>query len=196
MLRNIKALGFDRYSVASLGDGVEEFTLRIRSKAGCGSGRLDTMKTIRIQGVLVNVHGVGILIRGAPGIGKSMASLRLMHMGHKLVADDMVEVESGSDGKLTGRPVEPNVRVEVRGLGIFEARSLVSDGTAPASPIDLVVELDSFDPRRDAGRLSPDVRRSSILEQELPFIRMPVPDKVDPAFLVELLAQYFRSEGL
>ena len=62
------------------------------------------MKKSRVQAVLVVVHGVGVLIRGRPGSGKSLAALNLMRQGHKLVSDDLVEVVPGVDGDLWGGP--------------------------------------------------------------------------------------------
>ncbi len=153
------------------------------------------MKTQRIPGVLVAIDGVGILVRGPSGSGKSLAALNLLHRGHYLIADDLVEVARGPDGKLVGRPVEEDVRIEVRGLGIFRARSLFHDGTLPSSRIDFVVELDRYDPARDAGRTAPEKHSMQLLEHDLLVVRVPVPSGADPGLLVELLARLFRDSG-
>jgi len=153
------------------------------------------MKPHRIPGVLVAVDGVGILVRGPSGSGKSLTALNLLRRGHCLVADDLVEVARGPDGKLVGRPVEEDVRIEVRGLGIFRARSLFPEGTLPSSPIDFVVDLDAYDPARDAGRTAPDAHSMQILERDMAVVRVPVPIGVDPGLLVELLAKLYRHSG-
>jgi len=124
-----------------------------------------------------------------------MAALNLLRRGHSLVADDLIEVVPGTDGKPTGRSVEEDVRIEVRGLGIYRARSLFHDGTLPSSRIDLIVELDRYDPARDAGRTSPEERSMQLLEQDVPVVRVPVPTGADPGFMVELLARLFRDHG-
>jgi len=153
------------------------------------------MNSVKISGVLVAVQGVGILIRGRSGSGKSLAALNLMRRGHRLVSDDMVEVVPGPLGEPVGKPVEAEVRIEVRGLGIFPARSLFPDGTISSFPVHLVVELDSYDPIRDAGRLTPLVGTFKLLDKPLEWVKVPVPDGMDPAFLIEMVARMFMESG-
>lgn len=153
------------------------------------------MRNTRIQGTLVVVDGTGVLIRGRPGSGKSLATLGLMDRGHHLVADDLVEVTTGTDARPVGTSVEENVRIEIRGLGIFRAQALNPGGTAPSSPIDFIVELDEYKPRSDAGRTSPDISFRQIAGCELLQVRLPVPRGADPAMLIELLARVFRTHG-
>lgn len=153
------------------------------------------MNPERIPGVLVSVYGVGVLIQGPPGAGKSLAALSLLRKGHRLVGDDLIEVVPGSVDKPIGRPVEDDVRIEVRGLGIYRARSLFRDGTLSSSPIDLVVELDRYDPGRDAGRIRPDKGSVQLLGCNLLAVRVPVPVGVDPGLLIELVARLYRENG-
>jgi HPr kinase/phosphorylase len=152
------------------------------------------MTSIKVTGVLVNVHDVGVLIRGPSGSGKSLAALILMQRGHRLVSDDLVEVVDRG-GKLVGRSVEENVRIEVRGLGIFSAISLFPGGTVASSPIDLVVDLDVYDPVRDAGRTTPETGQSRLLQSDILTVRVPLPDRADVALLIELLARRFKENG-
>jgi len=153
------------------------------------------MNSVRIQGVLVVVNGVGVLVRGPSGCGKSLAALNLMRKGHHFVADDLVEVVSGGNGRLVGRPVENDSRIEVRGLGIFRARDLFENGTLSYGPIDFVAQLDSYDPLRDAGRTVPEIGRMHLLDRDLPTVRLPVPLGCEPGFLIELLAGLFKNTG-
>lgn len=153
------------------------------------------MNPLRTQGVLVNVQGVGVLIRGRPGSGKSMSALELMRRGHYLVADDVVEIVADNKGNLVGRSLEADVRVEVRGLGVFRARSLFPDRTQPFSRIDLVVDLDSYDAARDTGRLSPETASTRLMERDLPTVRVPIATGVDAALLIELIAGFFQRNG-
>lgn len=154
-----------------------------------------TMSPLKTQGVLMSVHGVGVLIRGRAGSGKSMSALKLMHRGHFLIADDVVEIDSREDGTLVGRALEDDVRIEVRGLGVFRARSLFPDRTHASSPIELVVELDAYDPARDAGRITPETAPTTLMDRVLPMVRVPVPDGADPALLIEVLAGLFKRNG-
>jgi HPr kinase/phosphorylase len=153
------------------------------------------MTSAKVTGVLVKVHDVGVLIRGPSGSGKSLAALNLMKRGHKLVSDDLVDVVVGEEGKPIGRSLEENVRIEIRGLGIFSAASLFPEGTVPSSPIDLMVDLDAYDPARDAGRTMPETGQSRLLQCDIPSVRVPLPDRADPALLIELLARRLKKFG-
>jgi len=153
------------------------------------------MDGVRIQGVLVEVDGIGVLIRGPSGVGKSLTALNLMDRGHRLIADDLVDVIPGNEGEPVGKAVEEDVRIEVRGLGIFGAGSLFRDGVLPASRIGLVVDLEPFDPARDAGRTHPETATVKILGNELPAVRAPVPSGADPAFYIELLVRGLKADG-
>lgn len=153
------------------------------------------MHTTHIRGTLVVVDGTGILIRGRPGSGKSLAALSLMDRGHRLVADDLVAVSAGTDGRPVGAAVEEVVRIEVRGLGIFRGQTLYPDGVAPLSPIHFIVELDEYEPGSDAGRTVPDTRAERIGSWELMQVRLPLPHGADPAMLIEILARLFRTRG-
>jgi HPr kinase/phosphorylase len=149
----------------------------------------------KINGVLVRVHEVGVLIRGPSGSGKSLTALRLMQRGHKLVSDDLVHLVDGAGGRPVGRSVEDNVRIEIRGLGIFSAASLFPERTVFSSTIDFVVDLDTYYPERDAGRIIPETGWVRLLQSDIPTVRVPLPDRADPALLIELLARHFREYG-
>jgi HPr kinase/phosphorylase len=153
------------------------------------------MKTVKIQGVLVSVDGVGVLLRGPAGSGKSLAALNLMRRGHYLVADDLVEVFPGPNGETMGRGVEKKVRIEVRGLGIFHAESLFPSGTLPSAAIDFVAELDRYDPAKDLGRIVPETGKLRVLDSDLLTVRVPVASGIDPALLIELLVRVFKKDG-
>ncbi len=158
-------------------------------------GNRKAMDSVRIQGVLLNIDGVGVLIRGPAGSGKSSAALRLMDRGHRLVSDDLVETVPAPDGSLIGRAVEETVRIEIRGLGLFTADSLFREGTMRTSPIAFVIDLDRYNPTEDAGRISPEVRTTRILGCELQAVRVPLPQGVDLALVVETLVRRFRTTG-
>jgi HPr kinase/phosphorylase len=149
------------------------------------------MNPLRLQGVLVNVNGLGVLLRGPSGIGKSSTALRLMDRGHKLVSDDLVEVTAGTDGRPVGRPVEDDVRIEIRGLGIFSAGSAFPNGVASSSTIDIVIDLDAYDPETDSGRVTPEADEVRLLGINLPQVRVPVATGADVGLIIELVAKWF-----
>lgn len=155
----------------------------------------NAMGLTTIRGVLVSVLGVGVLIRGVPGSGKSYAALSLMQRGHFLISDELVEVVPGPDGQPVGRGVEPHARTEVRGLGIFQAESLFPGAVARSSRIDLVVELDRYDDARDSGRTTPETWEARILDRHVLAVRVPLPHRVDPGLLIEMLARLYKETG-
>ena len=150
---------------------------------------LDMVDETIHRGTLVNVIGTGILIQGPSGVGKSLAAISLIRSGHRLVADDLVAVARHESLGLVGRAVEENVRIEIRGLGVFFARSLFTDCTMISSPIDLVVELSKYVEERDAGRLEPLITEIKMHDYPIKKILVPVPTGTDPGLLVELVAR-------
>jgi len=150
---------------------------------------------MRVQGVLVSVRGIGVLIRGPAGCGKSLAALNLMLRGHQLVSDDLVEIFSRDDKRICGRGVEPAVRIEVRGLGIYRATQLFPLGTVPQAHVDLIVDLDVYDPARDAGRTSPETTLTRLLGADLTTVRVPVASGMDAGLIIELLANAYQQGG-
>ncbi len=155
----------------------------------------NVMGCTTIRGVLVSVLGVGVLIRGAPGSGKSYAALSLMRRGHFLISDEVVEVAAGPEGQPEGRSLEPKARTEVRGLGIFYAESLFPGAVARSSPIDFVVELDQYTDSRDSGRTTPETSETRILDSHVLTVRVPLPRGVDPGLVIELLARLYKETG-
>jgi HPr kinase/phosphorylase len=153
------------------------------------------MTATKIRGCLVRVHGVGVFIRGLSGSGKSLTALNLMRRGHRLVADDLVEIEAEPGGALAGKPVEQDVRIEVRGLGIFKARTLFPQGVIRSSHIDFIADLDAYDPLRDAGRIEPDTEDVKLLDKTVRAVRIPLASGMDPSLLIEMLALRWSETG-
>lgn len=143
------------------------------------------------HGVMVEVYGVGILLTGASGIGKSECALFLVERGHRLVADDRVEITSAPDGTLVGRPA-PLLRhhLEIRGLGILNIRDLFgATAVRDDAPLHLVVDLRSFDRHEDADRLGIDDVTTTLLGQEIPMVTIPVRPGRDMGVLLEVAAR-------
>jgi HPr kinase/phosphorylase len=156
-------------------------------------GVLDTILAPREwrHGVMVEVYGVGILLTGASGIGKSECALFLVERGHRLVADDRVEITSAADNTLVGRPA-PLLRhhLEIRGLGILNIRELFgATAVRDEAPLHLVIDLRSFDRHEDADRLGVDDVTTSLLGQEVPLVTIPVRPGRDMGVLLEVAAR-------
>jgi HPr kinase/phosphorylase len=151
------------------------------------------MSETTTHGALVRIFDVGVLVRGPAGSGKSWAALRLMDRGHRLVSDDVVVLFQGADGSLQGRSLEERPRIEIRGLGVFEADALFEGATVPSAPIDLIVALDPYDRGRDAGRVTPERSMVRLLDCDVLEIRLPVCAGPDIGLLVELIAGRFQS---
>jgi HPr kinase/phosphorylase len=184
----------DKYRVALLRTPVKSAVL-IRAVTGWLEEKLAPRVTV--HGVLVQVFGLGVLIVGKSGIGKSEAALDLVAHGHRLVADDVVEVAAVSPLVLKGRsPSLAQHLMEVHGLGIINIRELFGTlATADEQQIDLVVELVEWTATID--RLGLEDQRYAILQVAVPVVRLPVRPGRNLAILIEVAArnQTLKARG-
>jgi HPr kinase/phosphorylase len=163
---------------------------------------LDDALAVRevIHGVLMDILGLGVLIVGDSGIGKSECALDLIVRGHRLVADDTVEVRRRRETSVIGAcPELTRHHMEVRGLGVINIRDLFGIAATRASKtVELVVRLERWDPAREYERLGLDENVHDLLGVKVPLICMPVAPGRNLAILVEVAArnQILRSRGL
>lgn len=145
----------------------------------------------RVHGVLLDVYGLGVLIIGASGVGKSEAALDLITRGHSLVADDRVSIKRYPNGELIGYSEEPiRHHMELRGLGIVNVKDLFGlAAVRERKSIDLVVELEHWEEGKVYDRLGLDETVYTVLETPCPYIRMPVSLGRNVANLVEIAAR-------
>jgi len=152
-----------------------------------------------IHGVLMDILGLGVLMVGESGIGKSECALDLIVRGHRLVADDTVEIRRRQETMLVGTcPELTRHHMELRGLGVINVMELFGVASTRASKrVELVVQLERWDPRREYERLGLDEEFYEILGLRTPLIRMPVAPGRNVAILVEVAArnQLLRSRG-
>ena len=152
-----------------------------------------------LHGVLLDILGLGVLIVGESGIGKSECALDLVVRGHRLVADDAVEVRRRAETILIGScPELTRHHMEIRGLGVINIQDLFGiAATRTSKRIELVVQLERWEARRDYDRLGLNDERYQILDLPLPLIRMPVAPGRNLAILVEIAArnQLLRGRG-
>ena len=152
-----------------------------------------------LHGVLLDILGLGVLIVGESAIGKSECALDLIVRGHRLVADDTVEVRRRTETILIGTcPDLTRHHMEIRGLGVINIQDLFGiAATRTSKRIELVVQLERWEARRDYDRLGLTDERYVILGLPLPLIRMPVAPGRNLAILVEIAArnQLLRARG-
>ena len=151
------------------------------------------------HGVLMDILGLGVFITGESGIGKSECALDLIGRGHRLVADDTVEMRCRGEAILIGTcPELTRHHVEIRGLGLINVTDLFGvSATRSSKRVELVVQLERWDERREYDRLGLDVATTEILGVAVPLVIMPVAPGRNIAMLVEVAArnQLLRSRG-
>src|SRR5580765_5444292 len=154
---------------------------------------------IILHAVLMDVLGLGVLISGESGIGKSECALDLIVRGHRLVADDTVEVRRRQEAILIGAcPDLTRHHMELRGLGVINVMEMFGIASTRSSKrVELVVQLERWDPAREYERLGLDDHFFEILGLRVPLLRMPVAPGRNIAILVEVAArnQLLRSRG-
>jgi HPr kinase/phosphorylase len=165
------------------------------------SGVLDAYLAARgvIHGVLMDILGLGVLMVGESGIGKSECALDLVVRGHRLIADDSVELRCRSESLVIGTcPELSRHHMEIRGLGIINVRDLFGVASTRSSKrVELVVQLERWEHGREYDRLGLDDQFYEVLGIRIPTIRMPVAPGRNAAILVEVAArnQLLRARG-
>ena len=151
-----------------------------------------------IHGVLVEVYGEGLLITGDSGIGKSETALELIKRGHRLIADDAVEIKRISHNNLVGEaPAMIRHYMEFRGIGIVNARFIYGVGAVKSSQtIHLVVNLENWEDYKSYDRLGVDEECTEILGVDVPSVTIPVRPGRNLAVILELAAMNNRQKKL
>ncbi len=150
------------------------------------------------HGVLVEVYGEGVLLLGDSGIGKSETAIELVKRGHRLVADDAVEIKRVSSKTLVGEAPEI-IRhyVELRGIGIVDVRRLFGmGGVGMTARIDLVINLEHWEQGKMYDRLGLDNETMDILGIKIPSITIPVCPGRNLAIILEIAAMNHRQKKM
>lgn len=150
------------------------------------------------HGVMVEVYGEGILILGESGVGKSETAIELVKRGHRLIADDVVEIRRVSNTTLLG--AAPDIIkhfVEIRGIGILDVKNLYGMGAVKVQEtVNLVIHLELWDKNKNYDRLGLEENYTDILGIKVPLLTIPVRPGRNLAIIVELAAMNNRQRSM
>ncbi len=150
------------------------------------------------HGVLIEIYGEGVMIMGESGVGKSETAVELVKRGHRLIADDAVEIRKASNITLVGSSPD-NIRhfLELRGIGIVNARQLFGIGSVKMSEkIDMVVEMELWNPEKTYDRMGVDTHYMTILGVKVPLLNIPVKPGRNLAVILEVAAMNNRQKKM
>jgi len=160
--------------------------------------KVELAPCISIHGVLVDVYGEGVLIKGESGIGKSEAALELIKRGHRLVTDDVVEIRRVSDVTLIG--TSPDITrhfIELRGIGIIDVKTLFGvESVKNTQSIDLVINLEEWDKDKEYDRLGLEEEYTEILGNKVVCHSLPIRPGRNLAVIVESAAVNHRQKKM
>jgi HPr kinase/phosphorylase len=154
--------------------------------------------TTSLHGVLVDVYGVGVLITGNSGIGKSETALELVKRGHRLVADDVVEIRQTADFQLYGSaPDLIKHLLEIRGIGIINVMTLFGAGAVRnVKKISIVMALENWQQDKQYDRIGLDEEKIQIIDTEIPLLTIPVRPGRNIAVIIEVAAMNYRLKAM
>lgn len=159
---------------------------------------LELAPRITRHGVLIEIYGEGVMIMGESGVGKSETAVELVKRGHRLIADDAVEIRKASNITLVGSSPD-NIRhfLELRGIGIVNARQLFGIGAVKTSTkIDMVVEMELWNPEKTYDRMGVDTHYMTILGVKVPLLNIPVKPGRNLAVILEVAAMNNRQKKM
>ena len=197
--RSIELEGFkeaaERHQVPLLrtGDSTSEFMAALIAFLN-----LSLAPRITRHGVLVEVYGEGILILGESGVGKSETAIELVKRGHRLIADDAVEIRKVSNKSLVGT-APGNIRhfIELRGIGIINVSRIFGAGAVKLTEkIDFIINIEPWDNEKTYDRMGLEEQSTEILGLEIPSITIPVKPGRNLAVIIEVAAMNTRQKKL
>lgn len=151
-----------------------------------------------VHGVLVDIYGEGVLIMGESGIGKSEVALELIHRGHRLVSDDVVEIRRVSDASLIGSA--PDITrhfIELRGIGIIDAKTLFGvESVKNEQEINLVIRLEEYNKNQEYDRLGLEENHIEFLGNQVVCHAIPIRPGRNVAIICESAAVNYRQKKM
>ena len=152
---------------------------------------------VTLHGVLIEVYGMGVLIMGKSGVGKSETALDLVIRGHRLVSDDSVDIKKVEEGLRGEAPELTRHFMEIRGIGILDIERLYGvSAVKHFEYIDLVVELETWDAGKEYDGIGLDEEYMDILDVKVSKVTVPVRPGRNIGMIVEVAARNFRQKGL
>ncbi|MDX1807619.1 MAG: HPr(Ser) kinase/phosphatase [Paenisporosarcina sp.] len=154
--------------------------------------------TTAVHGVLVDIYGVGILITGKSGVGKSETALELVKRGHRLVADDCVEIRQEAENTLIGNaPKLIEHLLEIRGIGIIDIMTLFGASAVRSfKRISIVIDLEIWDKNKTYDRLGIEEEKMKIIDTDLTKLTIPVRPGRNLAVIIEVAAMNYRLKRM
>ncbi len=151
-----------------------------------------------MHGVLVDLYGLGVMITGDSGVGKSETALELIQRGHRLIADDRVDVYQQDEQTIIGEaPAILSHLLEIRGLGIIDVMNLFGAGAVRSNVrVDLIVHLENWTPDKQFDRLGSGEQSQMIFDVAVPKIIIPVKVGRNLASIIEVAAMNFRAKSM
>lgn len=150
-----------------------------------------------LHGVCLEVFGVGVLIKGKSGIGKSETSLELINRGHRLVADDAVIIKKVDNGLKATCPELTQHLMEIRGIGILDIKHLFGVGSIRIEQfVEIVIELEEWDENKEYDRIGTDEDYTEILGIKVPTVVIPVRPGRNISAIIEIAAKNYRQKLL
>lgn len=152
-----------------------------------------------MHGVLVEVYGMGILITGESGVGKSETALELVERGHRLVADDIIEIQCVNGNVIMGRGANSHIghHMEIRGLGVINVMRLYGVGAIrDQTEVQMVVELDKWDEGHEYDRLGINQVTMDIMGVGVPQLKVPVGPSRNMPIIIEVAAMNLRLKKM
>ncbi|MCS7204349.1 MAG: HPr(Ser) kinase/phosphatase [Leptospiraceae bacterium] len=151
-----------------------------------------------VHGVLLDVFGVGLLIQGESGIGKSETAIELIERGHRLIADDVVKIKAVSENTLYGYTIQDiEYHMELRGIGIINIKDIYGiRATRKKIQIDLAVYLEEWKDEKEYDRLGLDENFIEILKVKIPCVSIPIRPGRNIPILIETAAMNFRLKTM
>ena len=160
--------------------------------------RVELAPRISIHGVLVDIYGEGVLITGESGIGKSEVALELIHRGHRLVSDDVVEIKKVSDETLIGSA--PDITrhfIELRGIGIIDAKALFGiESVKNTQSIDLVIKLEEWNKDQEYDRMGLEENYIEYLGNKVVCHSIPIRPGRNVSIICESAAVNYRQKKM
>ncbi|MFJ5623428.1 HPr(Ser) kinase/phosphatase [Peribacillus loiseleuriae] len=154
--------------------------------------------TTAVHGVLIDIYGVGVMITGKSGVGKSETALELVKRGHRLIADDCVEIRQEDQDTLVGNAPELIEHLlEIRGLGIINVMTLFGAGAVRSNKkISLVINLELWEKNKQYDRVGLDEEKVKIIDTEVTKLTVPVRPGRNLAVIIEVAAMNFRLKRM